>query len=423
MANKYPSRVKSLSQQVRWQLMWLGGGLFFAFLLLLVVFSWHSLNVITNGLMQLEAKSLVRIAAEYPDLSLPQGGTLSAYRKWQDIPESLRSHFTEIPAPGQSIEVDIPISATEEELLTLLHHIDHDYGEIFLLSRHKTAEIEEVLEIYFDMLLKQAFWLSLIIFVSMFFLVRWLIRRTTEPLVMLSLWAGKLGSNPDQPQNIDFPIEELNQLATQLRDGIDRIKAFNNREQQFLRHASHELRTPLAIIQASLDTLSLQSNVESQRPVQRALRASANMSRMSAALLWLARESEQPIDKYPLEVKLLCERIITDHCYLLKNRDIDIKLIISVEVLEIEGDLFSILISNLVRNAFQYCADGEISIEISASSLRISNSVDDEITKSTDQFSSGFGLGLELVQRICQKAGWQFSFNQEQNLVNVCVTW
>lgn len=56
---------------------------------------------------------------------------------------------------------------------------------------------------------------------------------------------------------VSFPIEELNQLAGQLRAGVEEIEAVSRREQQFLKHASHELRTPLATLQASLDTLQL----------------------------------------------------------------------------------------------------------------------------------------------------------------------
>ncbi len=417
-------RARTLAEQVRWQLLWLGTGLFFVCLLILLVFSWRAAVINTNSLMQLEAQSLIRQAAEYPDLPLPRGETFSAYRQWLDIPGSLRDYFDGPPlSSGKVMEARLANADGSIDHLYLLHYIDDDYGELFLLSRHSAAEIEEVSLAFFKTALNQAFWLTLIIFISLFFLVRWLIRRTTEPLALLSQWASRLGRNPDQPLSTSFPIEELNLLAAQLHQGVGRIQAFNQREQQFLKHASHELRTPLAIIQASLDTLDLQSNETSRPAVQRALKASANMRRLSAALLWLARESEQPVDKSDVDVRGLCEQIVRDHRYLVNNRQVDIGLHVDVGTLYIESELLSVVIANLVRNAFMYGVDGVIELKVSANGLRVANPVQAGACGEEYTESSGFGLGLQLVQRICFKLGWQFSFVVEQNFFVVTVAW
>ncbi len=417
---KKHQRIKTLAQQVRWQLLWLGGGLFLACLVLLFVFAWRATELTTTSLMQLEAKSLARQAADHPELPLASGKTFSAYRQWEAIPESLRQHFdNQSIVSGEIIEASFPGDDGDVEYLYLLHYIDNDNGELFLLSHHQAAEVEVVFIALFKAALNQALGLTLIIFVALFFLISWLIRRTTEPLALLSQWASTLGENPEQPSKVNFAIEELNQIAAQLHEGVDRIQAFNQREKQFLKHASHELRTPLAIIQASLDTLDLQNGKSDQPAVQRALRASANMRRLSAALLWLARESERPINKSLLDLRALCDQIIDDHRYLLSNRDIEIRTHINIDILEIESDLFSIVMANLVRNAFQYAASGIIEIEVSLSGLRIVNSIKPE----ADLSILGFGLGLQLVQRICHKLDWQFYFNKEQHFVVVTVAW
>ncbi|MCF6262954.1 MAG: HAMP domain-containing histidine kinase [Xanthomonadales bacterium] len=416
-------RTRTLAEQVRWQLLWLGTGLFFVCLLILLFFTWHAAKLNTNSLMQLEAQSLARQVAENPDSPLPRGKTFSAYRQWQDIPASLQSHFDPPVTRGEVMEANITNADGTVDYLYLLRHIDKDYGELFLLSRHHATEIEAVYLAFFKTALNQAFWLTLIIFISLFFMVRWLIRRTTEPLALLSRWAASLGRNPDQPPSTNFPIEELNQLAAQLHEGVDRIKEFNQREQQFLKHASHELRTPLAIIQASLDTLNLQSSEICQPSVQRALKASANMRRLSSALLWLARESEQPAAKSDVNVPDLCEQIINNHRYLLNNRAIDICSHIDIKTLNIESDLFAIVISNLVRNAFMYAADGRIELKISSNTLRITNPLATETNNEEHHDSAGFGLGLQLVQRICSKLGWQFYFAVEKDFFIVTVEW
>jgi signal transduction histidine kinase len=412
-------QAKSLAQQVRWQLLWLGSGLFVAFLLLLFVLAWHATELTTTSLMQLEAQSLVRQSAQQPHLSLPAGKTFSAYRKWGDIPDTLRRHFGSPPdADGIIYEAETTTESGEAEYLYLLHHLDDDYGELFLFSRHSAIEIEATFLDLFYVALKQAFWLTFIIFIALFFLIRWLIGRTTKPLSLLSQWASSLGKNPDQPLDVRFPVEELNQLALQLHEGVSLIQAYNHREQQFLKHASHELRTPLAIIQASLDTLDLQNNPANRSVVQRALKASANMRQLSTALLWLARESDRPVEKSQVEVRALCDQIIEEHQYLFLDRDIKVRFNISIDSLKIERDFFSIVISNLIRNALQHSTNGFIDIEVTARELRMVNPAKAEFCVNNE---SGFGFGLQLVQRICSKLAWDFKYRSEQGRVNVTV--
>jgi signal transduction histidine kinase len=308
------------------------------------------------------------------------------------------------------------------EYLYLLRQVDDERGEIFLLSRYDEAELERVLEFFAKTAFGQALWLTLIIFATLFFLIRWLIRRTTEPLALLNRWATSLSTNPEQSSVVNFPIAELNKIAQQLREGVERIEAYNLREQEFLKYASHELRTPLAIIQASLDTLELQSD-EAERPtVGRALRASANMRLLSTTLLWLARESQQPIEKSRVAARALCEQIIQDHRYLLENRELEVTIQIGVNTMEIEGDLLYIIIANLIRNAFLYSTEGVISLEMNKSEITITNPIS-PVEDEEDNTRAGNGLGLELVKRICNKLHWQFDFIHSIETIIVNVRW
>lgn len=419
--------IKSLSQQVRWQLTLLGLGLFLASLVLLSLLSFHAIETTTKNLVRLEAETIVRKALEQPNPSLLINDTEGAYRSWSDIPLLIRRLFTtdagvDTPPPVSDLVLEAVRSGVNgnQEYFYLLHYFDEQFGDLFLLSRHDAKDIETVtLRLFFATLL-QSFWSALIIFVLLFFLIRWLIRRTSEPLVLLSGWAKELGESPELPLKTDFPIQELNQLAAQLREGVDKIETYNRREQEFLRYASHELRTPLGIIQASLDTLALQTE---NRSVKRALKASENVRQLSSALLWLAQSSDRPIDKSSVNLSVVMSQIIEDHRYLLLDKDVSIDMSQSIESLMIEKDLFAIVFSNLVRNSFQYCANGTINIIISAQQLTISNSYDNTQNTENKALVQSFGIGLQLVQRICQKLNWQFEFTEKTDLVSVCITW
>ncbi len=416
-----PGRAKSLAEQIRQQLLWLGLVLFVSCLVLVFVFSLRSTTLITEKLMMLEAETLLRQIQQRPDTLLPRNKVFSAYRRPQNLPKSVLKFFGEATIPSEQV-IEIPFSDRDDTpgFFYLLRHGDPDGEELITLSRHNADEVATIFDAFFTRALVEALWLTAIIFIALFFLIRWLIRRTSEPLELLSQWASVLNTQPDQSGNIIFPIEELNQIASQLREGTAKLQVYNEREQQFLKHASHELRTPLAIIQASLDTLDLKSDASTQVVVQRALKASANMRQLCATLLWLARESRGGEIKSPTDLAALCRQIIGDYQSLLRHRRIEIRTTFSAGIIDIEKDLLTIVISNLVRNAFQHSAVGTVKLQGSDCGISISNPVD---TKMTPDDGIGRGLGLQLVQRICKKQKWRYSFTSNSEAAVVTVYW
>jgi signal transduction histidine kinase len=314
------------------------------------------------------------------------------------------------------------------------HHIDKDFGDLFLLSRHDADDIETVSWRLFLTTLEQAFWITFVLFCVLFLLIRWLIRRTSEPLILLSEWAENLGKNPYHPLKTDFPIQELNQLAAQLRDGVDKLETFNRREQEFLRYASHELRAPLGVIQASLDTLHLQQGSGENTSLIRALKASDNVRELISALLWLARDSSRAIDKSKVDLPKIIEQVITQHRPLITGRHgrevkIDVAINCDEKTLSIEEGPFRIVLSNLIRNAFQHNSGGDIIISASGQNLEVINETNSNMKPVDNAPESNiddtpiysFGLGLQLVQRICQKCGWQFQFSECDDQVRVSI--
>jgi signal transduction histidine kinase len=168
--------------------------------------------------------------------------------------------------------------------------------------------------------------------------------------------------------------------------------------------------------------LDFQLSGAPQKTVQRALRASSNMNRLSSALLWLARESESPIKKSSVQLVPFCQHQIEEHQYLLKKRDIKIELRVNTDSIDIEEDLLLVIFSNLLRNACQFTGEGTITINMSADSVSISNPIDPECEGSGSSHHS-FGLGLQLVSRICEKLGWEFSFEEQSSSVKAQVAW
>ena len=68
---------------------------------------------------------------------------------------------------------------------------------------------------------------------------------------------------------------------------------------------------------------------------------------------------------------------------------------------------------NLLRNALQYSDEGVVEIVVRDRSLLISNPIG--AAQGTDEsMAFGYGLGLDLVQRLCQKSGWRLHYSSDE---------
>jgi signal transduction histidine kinase len=413
---------KTLAQQLRWQIILAGIAFSIAIIVSLSFITWRSVEFAVDSFVKMEAHNLLKRLENEPELLLPKDKAFQAYRSWKDIPVKLKQPFSDLSiVDNQIYEIQMLSETGESNYISLLHYVNNQGQSLYALSIYDVNETDGIINNIIENLIIDALWLFLLIFLTLFGFVFWLLKRTSEPMALLSQWAFKLKNN-DHLLKEEFPIAELNDLASQLKSGVDKITEYNLREQQFLKYASHEIRTPLATIRACLDTLDFKLSGPEKKTVQRALKASSNMNRLSSALLWLARESEKPIEKTNIELTSFCEQQVTDHQYLINNRDVLINTKINIDFIEIETDLLQIVFANLLRNACQLSGNGSIQITIDETYLYIKNPTipEDEIGFSSYQ---SFGLGLQLVSRICEKIGWTFKFSEHPNYVEAQVIW
>lgn len=413
---------KTLAQQLRWQILIAGIGFSIAMIISLSFITLRSVEFSVDSFVKMEVHNLLKRLEADPELVLPRSDTFQAYSDWQDIPATLKQSFDYVEIEDNQIyEMQVINEAGGRDYVSLLHFVNSQGQSIYALSIYDANEIDSIVGDIIKNLLKDGAWLFLLIFITLFGLVFWLLKRTSEPMVLLSQWAGKLKNN-DHLLKEEFPISELNDLATQLKTGVNRITEYNLREQQFLKYASHEIRTPLATIQACLDTLDFKLSGSEKITVQRALKASSNMNRLSSALLWLARDSEKLIEKTHVELNSFCQQQIEEHKYLISHNDVLIEAKINIESIDIEADLLQIVFANLLRNACQLSSRGKIQILINETSLYIKNPTILEEQVGLSSYQS-FGVGLQLVSRICEKLGWTFRFSEHANYVEVQVIW
>jgi len=222
----------------------------------------------------------------------------------------------------------------------------------------------------------------------------------------------------DRPLAEHFRDREIEELAGVFDRQLSRMRAFMERERAFGADMSHELRTALAVILSASEVL-LDDDTLSQKQkarVQRIERAARDMAELGTALLLMAREDHtQPGSG--CRVAAVVEEAVEKQRHLLGSKPVavdvqtDAALIVAADC-----GLVDILISNLVRNAFTYTDAGSVTVHQDSRSLVISDTgrgipadaIDQAFLRHfRDITSSGAGIGLSLVKRICDRYGWQ----------------
>lgn len=79
-----------------------------------------------------------------------------------------------------------------------------------------------------------------------------------------------------------------------------------------------------------------------------------------------------------------------------------------------------IVVSNLFRNACQHVQEGEITLSLEPEQLSISNWICQHDSCSDIE---SFGFGLHLVNSICNKLDWHFSYTEEKERVTAKLNW
>lgn len=226
-----------------------------------------------------------------------------------------------------------------------------------------------------------------------------------------------------------FGDDEVGVLAATIEKTLERISAFVERERYFTSAASHELRTPITVITGALELLE-QSDLSAAdvKVVDRVRRATLDMKTTIEMFLCLARETDDGLYDKQFLVMPLVSQAIEQQRHLLSGKlvDVDIDQLAEPSVCG-HPQAFSIAVNNLVRNAFEHtlAGQGPITILIKEHELLVTNQVSADERHTPTEASSfhGYGLGLGIVQRLCERNGWSFSLHADEARVATRLSW
>ncbi len=274
----------------------------------------------------------------------------------------------------------------------------------------------------------------IVIYISAWFSYRQS-RKTLSPMVSLANIVREFDFSKHDLDALE--IDHLNTINTddEVRTLIDALNVFTRRirelvtrERQFTRDASHELRTPLTVILGSSELLARDKTLtqRQQQAISRIISTAKDMNSLVETLLLLARGEDpaQLAESVVINdlVNLLVEQIDRSH-----NIDKHVSLkVISNDVLSVSApaQAVGIVLGNLIRNACNYTQEGKIDITINKQSVIVADtghgmSADEipvlvkpfERSTSLANDSPGYGLGLDIVKRLCERFEWQLNID------------
>ncbi len=390
----------------------------------IVAFSILSAKYFINGMdvsMMESMKSIARFAE--PEDGMPvQLGEFTVTTRWEDLPEELQTHLqrpSSVDEPFvQKIIQPSYLSPPQAAFFAMDINIAGKQRYVSAILTKKEVVMPQSGIEYFQMIFYTCMG-ALAILVTILVVLQ---RRLTGPLRDLTNWAKLLTVDKCHDVLPDFGFSDLNSMAQIIQNSVISVEDSLKRERQFLSYASHELRTPISVTKSNIALLQRffreEHPIEKQKKVaDRIERAINTMTQLTETLLWIHREEGRETERHPTNVGSLIKNICEDLQYIVASRDVSVKLDVDGDSIVLPETLCSIVITNLIRNAFQHTHHGSVDIEQKGGIVIISNF---NTHKSNPKQELGFGLGLRLTEQLVARYGWGYDVDKHDN--GRCVT-
>ena len=302
---------------------------------------------------------------------------------------------------------------------------DRDMNPYTLEIRTSTVEKDDLL---FNLAIALGV-LYVVLVLSMYLVNLLVINKIWKPFkgILTAIRQYEVG-NKTKLQPIVTDVIEFNVLHDNIQQMWQRNEVVFEEQKVFIENASHELQTPLAITLNKLELLADDPSLTEKQLVQlsEVKQSLMRMTHLNKSLLMLTRiENHQYKQAESISFQALTATIIEDLSDLIvfKELEITVKEDSDFQV-EMNKDLATVLVSNLLRNAIKYTEKGrEIQVRLEENCFQVKNTAKDGIrldpSKIFQRFHKGqqdatsTGLGLAIVKSIADSYQLQVKYSFE----------
>ena len=284
-------------------------------------------------------------------------------------------------------------------------------------------------------LIEAIFYLVLTLYVALLLAIIlinvWVFRKSMKPLYVLLRWLedNRLGRKRTELRN-PTNVTEFCQLNDAVNAYASHSEEVFEQQKQFIGNASHETQTPLAICRNRIELLMEDESLKEEQidELAKTLQTLEHVTRLNKSLLLLSKiDNNQFGEETHVVMNDVLKHFLEDYKDVYEYRNIDVDM---TEEGQFEVDmnemLATMLVTNLLKNAFVHNADGgKIKVSFSSDAMEFSNTGDDaplDPQRIFDRFYQGkkregsTGLGLAIAHSICQQSGLQIKYEYRDGM-------
>jgi signal transduction histidine kinase len=235
-------------------------------------------------------------------------------------------------------------------------------------------------------------------------------------------------------QNMESsPFEDIrtnsNMEAEYLKQALEKyhqvLSEFINREREFTGDVSHELRTPLTILKGNIQLC--QAKYGDDKSLNRISNTIVDMQLLVDTLLSIARNTTNTLVAEQMLLSIIIRDLLNDLEPVGQTKGINICVQYDIQESPriIYPSMTKMVLSNILRNALNYSQGTHIhiiqrknSIVIADNGIGIdmpSESKNQELSTTELKLNAkGYGIGLQLVQKLCKQLGWRVELFDRQ---------
>ncbi len=375
----------------------------FCVALISLVLTWSEDRVGERRIMIDKQQAIQYFLAHPKETSVQLDTLTSAFHGWQDVPAALQTELKDqgdfLGEAGEGEDSRMILSTTftlrgAEQQLILVSRIE----EIEITQQEFINVIAIVLGLV--VLLIGAF-TAILTRIS-----KSLIRPVNDLCEQLEQHQGNIHHAFQVPSGAAQEFQTLTQTLNQYRTEMDQLI---KREQAFARYASHELRTPLTVMKGSSSLLAKETSTPfAKRQLGRIQHATEQMLTMVDALLGLVRYEKSQTNA-PLRTIEASEilNIVQKNQAQADAKKLQLRSDIhGSPMTQATPAILEMVLGNLLRNSIAASSSGDITVSMTDTSITVT---DEGEGYAPSENSTGHGLGLLIVQDLCQRYGWGFS--------------
>ena len=284
-----------------------------------------------------------------------------------------------------------------------------------------------------DLLEEHVLWWTVLLFAVLLLAVIVLgfvfLNYTMRPLYRLLEWIDayepgiKAGAVPS-----DSDVLEFRKLSTAVQSAVDRFERQYEERKIFIGNASHELQTPLAVCSNKIEMLLEHPDMNEgiAEELVKLHRSLSGLIRLNKTLLLLSKiENGQFPQTSEVDMNALAAESIELYQEIHSRKNIDVRVSAPQRfVIKIDEQMASVLIGNLVKNAFIYSPEGGVlRLDFTSAGFSISNDGSAPLDKEKvfrrfyqplGKKTGATGLGLALVYSVCAANGLDVTYDYKE---------